>query len=243
MRAGARRRHCPGVDLEHRETGGADRVGQCVGRQRYAVVTAWSNGAARSPVKKPTSSPPPGRRTRAASANGRPMPAGPWWMSEYQASTPAKCPSSAGTSSTLPRWNRADGWVRRACSTNAGTWSSPTTSSPRSARWPLQWPGPHPASSTGPPSPAAHVVTRWTSAACIDTMDPSCSVYSAARRPYASRTAPLSAPEPVDMLSRAAASPTGARCTRRARRRRPAPPGGPSAWRCARPTAPSCARR
>ncbi len=81
----------------------------------------------------------------------------------------------------------SDLWVvARACSMNSGTRSMPRMSTPRSARFCVQWPGPHPASMRRPDAAAPHVSMRWRSAWCIALTDPRRSTYSDARCEYAS---------------------------------------------------------
>ena len=52
---------------------------------------------------------------------------------------------------------------------------------PRAARWCVQWPGPQPASSTGPSSPSAQRSTRSLSQSSAASMEPNRSMYSAER--------------------------------------------------------------
>ena len=71
-------------------------------------------------------------------------------MTEYQASTPPSAASGRSSASIEPTSNRRPGYVRRDIAIIAGDRSIPNTGSPRSFRYPVTRPGPHPTSATGP---------------------------------------------------------------------------------------------
>ena len=74
-------------------------------------------------------------------------------MIEYHSITPANCSSGYGSSVNEPTVNTRSGWSRRAMATMLDDRSTPSTRHPRSARYRLIRPAPHPASRTCASSP------------------------------------------------------------------------------------------
>ncbi|ALG10514.1 hypothetical protein H4W33_000619 [Kibdelosporangium phytohabitans] len=75
------------------------------------------------------------------------------WMIEYHATTPASDASASVNADIDPTSNRSRGCTRWATSTMAGERSTPNTSSPSPARYPVIRPGPQPRSATGAADP------------------------------------------------------------------------------------------
>ncbi len=156
------------------------------GRRRRRGRTPRPTG----PTKNPTRSVPPGRRTRANSSSGTPdrTPGRGGSASTRRARRRRVRPASS-RASMLPTVERdRPGTGARAWSMNAGTGVDPAHVAPTLGEEPVQCPGPHPASRSGPSTDAAHEPTSCTSDGCTDAIVPRCSTYSAARSAYAAST-------------------------------------------------------
>lgn len=157
--------------------------------QEYAGVTACGNLTISSPSNRPSRRSPPGVRRRASSRRTKGTWSGSKWISEYQARMPDAYPSGTPRLVREATRNGMPGKDASACLINAGTKSIPSAAAPWSARNLVQWPGPHPISSTGPTRGATHSAMSFRSTGCVDSTDPNLAMYSAALHEYAFSTA------------------------------------------------------
>ena len=102
------------------------------------------------------------------------------WMIEYHATAPASDPLARSRSVIVPSENLSSGCAARATATMPGDRSMPKASRPRSRRWAVIRPGPHPRSATGPEPSASTSSAKVASIARSHGLTPSSSFSSVA---------------------------------------------------------------